>query len=125
MSEVAGRLRLIQADTAEASADERRELLQEEITRNLKGIPAANRKRYLQALLTRFPVGGELRESSPAAGAAPVAPAQPSKAESAEETIDAPRNVPRGIVRAVLASGLPEAVRADPTVREAYLGDGI
>jgi len=86
IAEVAGRLRLIQADTAESAAEKRREFLQEEIARNLKAVPAVNRKRYLEALLTRFPIGGEIGRSA-AAPAAPT-PAPEPKPMTAEETIE-------------------------------------
>ena len=71
---MANRLRLIQSDTASASPEARRELLGEEVTRSLKDVPTANRKRFLQALLARFPVAGEIAKSAPAAlpVAAPV-----------------------------------------------------
>ncbi len=88
INEVAGRLRLIQADTAEAAPEKRREFLQEEIARNLKSIPAANRKRYLEALLWRFPVAGELARASTAPAVAAPAPPPTPKLESPEETIE-------------------------------------
>lgn len=81
LSEVAGRLRLIQADAASSTSQERREFLGEQLTRSLQKTSPGDRKRYLEALLARFPVGGELvrntpTESAPAAAPAP-APAPP------------------------------------------------
>jgi len=71
INQVANRLRLIQSDAASATPEARRELLNEEVARNLKDVPAANRKPYLEALLVRFPVGGQIAKPSPAV--APVA----------------------------------------------------
>jgi hypothetical protein len=81
VSELVGRLRLVQADTAKSSAQERRELLNEELTRSLKEFPPPNRKRYLEALLARLPSGGFVLEPS----VRPAAPAEPVKAP---ETFD-------------------------------------
>src|SRR5690349_11548081 len=86
---LAGRLRLIQADAASKPAEERRGYLQEEISRNLKSVAPANQRRYLDALLSRFPVRGQV----PTLGAvsAPVAvPPPPPKPreETADETIE-------------------------------------
>jgi hypothetical protein len=46
--------------------------LQEEVERSLKNSPPANRQRYLQALLHRFPVAGQVAAVTPVA--APAAP---------------------------------------------------
>ncbi|MSU57595.1 MAG: hypothetical protein EXS35_05350 [Pedosphaera sp.] len=78
----AARLRLIQTDAATLSAEKRREYLGEEMERNLKNTPPANRKRYLQAMLQRFPVAGQVATSAsapipvlaPAAAPAPSSP---------------------------------------------------
>lgn len=59
VAELASRLRLIQADTAESSPEQRREYLREEVERNLKSLAPANRKRHVEALIARFPVGGQ------------------------------------------------------------------
>lgn len=84
--EVAGRLRLIQADTAQSEPAKRAEFLQEEVERSLKNVPPANRKRFIGALLERFPVAGKVVTSfSPM----PVAPAAPVPvAETPEETLE-------------------------------------
>ena len=56
---VASRLRLVQADTIGATPAQRREYLNEELARHLKEIPPGNRRRYVEALLARFPVAGQ------------------------------------------------------------------
>ena len=56
-AKTASQLKLIQADFADASPDERKTYLEEEIQRSLKNIVAEKRPAYLQALSTRFPVG--------------------------------------------------------------------
>lgn len=123
IGDVAGRLRLIQADTAEAPAEKRREFLQEEITRNLKNVPASNRKRYLQALLARFPIGGEIGRPAPIATTAP--PPEP-KPLTPEETIDrffevisrlAPDKRAELTKRIVEAGLAPAAVRSEPAAQ--------
>jgi hypothetical protein len=60
IDEVAGRLRLIQADAAVAGPQQRREFLNEELARSFKKAAPTDRRRYLEALFTRFPVGGQL-----------------------------------------------------------------
>lgn len=78
LSECATRLRAIQADAATIAPEKRREYLQEEMDRSLKSSPPANRKRYLQALLHRFPVAGQVVTAAPvAAASAPPPPAAP------------------------------------------------
>jgi len=72
ISEVAGRLRLIQADTVAAAPEQRREYLMEEVARNLETVAPAQRKRYLEALLSRFPVAGQIIEPAPAATSPPI-----------------------------------------------------
>lgn len=82
INEVAGRLRLIQADTAQLDAAKRSEFIQEQVDRSFKDVAPANRSRLLEALLARFPVAGNIAHPvspamSPAAPvpAAPLAPA--------------------------------------------------
>jgi hypothetical protein len=103
---LAGRLRLIQADAASKPAEERCGYLQEELARNLKTVPPANQARYLDALLARFPVRGQLASLS--AVPAPVAAPPPGPAKLREAT-------PEEIVERFfdLVSRLPEDKRAE------------
>lgn len=104
INECAARLRLIQADAAALSPDKRREYLQEEMDRSLKNSPPANRKRYLQALLHRFPVAGQVATATPVAAAStatpPSAPAPLTPDELLERFL-------------AVAAGLPEEKRAE------------
>jgi len=86
VEEFAGRLQLIRVDTAAATPQQRREYLQEEVARGFKTVPPSNHKRYLEALLARFPVAGQVVKSVPAPMSAPVA-AVPV-AESPEQTLE-------------------------------------
>ena len=88
--DVAGRLRLIQADTAQVEPGKRAEFLQEEVERSLKSVPPANRKRFIEALLARFPVAGKVVSSfSPAPALAPTpVPTPVAVAESPMETLE-------------------------------------
>ena len=89
LSEVAGRLRLIQADAASGNPQQRREFLNEELARILKTTPAADRKRRLDALLGRFPVGGQVLRATPAATAASPTPVPPPpKPETFDELLE-------------------------------------
>lgn len=101
MAELAGRLRLIQADTASSAPEKRREYLHEEIVRGLKGVPPADRKQRLEGLLTQFPVGGKVGAPTPA----PAAPAP--AARPAPET---PEQILERLISA--ASSLSEAQRS-------------
>jgi hypothetical protein len=102
VNELAGRLRLIQADAASSSSDKRHEYLQEEIARRLKGVPPADRKHRLEALMARFPVAGKIGLALPS----PLAPAATPK--KSEET---PEQILQRFIAA--ASALPEAQRTD------------
>jgi hypothetical protein len=75
VNEVAGRLRLIQADADALGPEKRHEFLQEEIARSLKVVPSARRKTHLEWLLARFPVGGRIATAAVAPPPAPVAQA--------------------------------------------------
>ncbi len=86
--ELAGRLRLIQADAALASTEQRRDFLNEEIARSLKTTASADRKRYLEALLARFPVGGHAVKSATPAPATAVAPAPAPPAETFDQLFE-------------------------------------
>ena len=81
INEAAQRLRLIQAEAAVSAPEQRREFLREEITRTLEKVPVTNRKRYLEALLARFPVREETTRLSatPQAAPAPAAPQPPEE----------------------------------------------
>jgi PAS domain-containing protein len=108
VDDLAGRLRLIQAGAATAPVEKRREYLQEEVARQFATVPPGNRKRFLTALVARFPVGGRV----PAAAVAPVAPPAPKPApETPEQILDrllaASKNVPEER-RAKLAQMLAE-----------------
>ncbi len=87
LGQVATRLRLIQADAALATPEQGREFLNEEIARSLKDVAPVERKRYLEALLARFPVGGRVMGIVPPAAAAPTA-APPSRVETFEELVE-------------------------------------
>jgi len=78
INECAGRLRLIQADASALAPEKRREYLQEQITRSFKDVAPGNRKRYLEALISRFPVVGQVMQLLPAT-AAPPAPLTPEQ----------------------------------------------
>ena len=82
VAEVADRLRLIQADAASGTPEQRREYLNEEIARNFKGVAPAQRKRYLEALHARFPVAGQM-VTTPAPSPAPTLP-EPAPAPTPE-----------------------------------------
>jgi hypothetical protein len=85
VGEVVDRLRLVQADTATGPASQRRELLNEELTRSLKDFPPPERKRYLEAMLARLPLGGYVLEPAPR----PVAPVEaPKPAETFDQLVD-------------------------------------
>jgi hypothetical protein len=100
VADLAGRLRLIQADTASSAPEKRREYLHEEIVRGLKGVPPADRKQRLEGLLTQFPVAGKIGASMPAPAPAPAArPAPETPEQIFERFISA-------------ASGLSEAQRS-------------
>ena len=69
VNQCAGRLRLIQSDSATLSPERRREYLHDEISQSFKDVSPTNRKRLLEALLARFPSGGRMPTDT-----APVAP---------------------------------------------------
>ncbi|HUA65079.1 MAG TPA: hypothetical protein VME24_04480 [Alphaproteobacteria bacterium] len=75
VNQCAGRLRLIQSDSATLSPERRREYLHDEISQSFKDDSPANRKRLLEALLARFPSSG--RVPADTATAAPVAAPPP------------------------------------------------
>jgi hypothetical protein len=88
INEVAGRLRLIQADTASGTPEQRREYLNEEIARSFKGVASAQRKRYLEGLRARFPVVGQIvTTSAPALAPAPT-PAPAPAPETFEQLLE-------------------------------------
>lgn len=112
IGDVAGRLRLIQADTAALEAPKRAEFLQEEVERSFKSVTPANRQRLMEALLARFPVAGTIPGST-------VAPAVPAAATSAPAS-------PSELLDQLLAvlPTLPEATRTELTKKLASAGLG-
>lgn len=116
VDELAGRLRVIQADAVTATPEKRREYLKEEAVRRFKAALPANRNRLLQALLERFPVAGQVLKPAPAAPAVP-APAPTPVTETVDETLErllaAVKEMPAekraGISKRLVAAGLVPA----------------
>jgi hypothetical protein len=104
ITEVAGRLRLIQADAATGAPEQRREYLNEELSRSLKGVAPAQRKRYLEALHARFPVAGHLVTTSAPASTPAQTPTPPPTPEPFEQLMGR-------FLKA--ATELPDAERAE------------
>ena len=88
INEVGNRLRLIQADMAQSETAQRHELLQEEAERSLKTVSPANRRRLVEALLERFPVGGNVAGSLTVAAAPRPAVASAPVAETADQIME-------------------------------------
>jgi hypothetical protein len=78
VDDLSRRLRLIEADAAQANPEKRREFLQEEVVRSFKNVARSDRKRLLEGLLRRFPVAGQVAtlaaQPAPAPAVAPAAP---------------------------------------------------
>ncbi len=88
VNDLASRLRLIQADSAFASAEKRRDYLQEELARSVNTVSGAARKDFLAALLCRFPVGGQILQAKPAAAAVPAPPSPPPPPLTSDELLE-------------------------------------
>jgi hypothetical protein len=81
VNDLASRLRRIQMDAATAPPEKRRDLLQEELGRSLKGVAPASRQSHLKVLLARFPVAGQVTQTVSTAPPAAAPPAPPSSLE--------------------------------------------
>jgi len=112
---VASRLRLVQSDTIGATPAQRRDYLNEELSRHLKEIPPGSRRRYVEALLARFPVAGQTLRATES----PPVPALPEEtfAQLLERFLKATQELP-GAKRAEVADRLAGAglAKADPGV---------
>jgi hypothetical protein len=113
INEVTGRLRLIQADTAQLDAAKRSEFLQEEVERSFKNVAPANRQRLLAALLARFPVAGKTSVVVSSAPSSAPAPAPLSPAALLDKFLAAvptlPENERAELSKKILAAGLTPA----------------
>ncbi|HEY5915611.1 MAG TPA: hypothetical protein VJA21_33925 [Verrucomicrobiae bacterium] len=112
VSEVTGRLRLIQADAAGVTSEQRREFLNEEISRSLKTVTPGRRKDCLEALLARFPVAGQVLKNPAPLPPAPAATPPP-------ETFD---RLFERFLKA--AAAVPETQKAEVVKRLAEAGLG-
>ena len=111
ITQCAGRLRLIQADAAAMPAEKRREYLKEELGQSFQNVAPANRKRFLDALLARFPVAGHVVTSAipqPAPAPAPPKPAAESVDQTLERLLEAVAKLPDD-KRAEIANRLADA----------------
>ena len=98
-SELALRLRTVQAEGSAVPLEQRREMLQKELTLSLANVPATQRQQFLEAALARFPVAGQLptaangpAQASEAPTSAlpsgpPATPPPPAPPKSAEELL--------------------------------------
>ncbi|HXC35162.1 MAG TPA: hypothetical protein VNV43_04765 [Candidatus Acidoferrales bacterium] len=109
INQCASRLRLIQSDSAALAPERRREYLHDEISQSFKEVSPANRKRLLEALLTRFPSGGPT--------SAPPAPVSPAAAGP-----DTPQLLLERFLK--LAAQLPQEEKAAFARRLAEAGIG-
>jgi hypothetical protein len=112
IAECAAQLRLVQADP-ELAADERRRggVLKGLLAEKLKGLPPANRKRFLTALLARFPVAGKIVESIERPPAKPEPPVRETAAKLLER-----------FQAAAKAEGLSDEIREEMSKRLADAG---
>ncbi|HWD91482.1 MAG TPA: hypothetical protein VG938_03950 [Verrucomicrobiae bacterium] len=116
VSEVAQRLRLIQADADSLGPEKRSEYLQEEIVRSLKNIPPARRKGHLEWLLARFPVAGRIPTTAIPA---------PAPAPAPKAVAETPAQILERFLAA--AAGLPQDQRAafSKKLSDAGFGGGV
>jgi hypothetical protein len=123
VNELASRLRQIQTDAATASAEKRGDLLREELGRGLKGVPPGNRNGYLEVLLARFPVAGQIADNAPAAAAAAPAAPPPTLEDLLERFLQAAAGIPDA-KRDEICRRLSEAgfVRVDQVASEVEVG---
>jgi hypothetical protein len=123
VAQFAGRLLMIRADAAGLGPEKRREFLHEEITRSLKDVPSATRKRYLEALVERFPVAGQILSTAPAAGTAvPSAAVNETPETLLERFLDAVAAMPEerqaAFAARIAEAGLARASAPAPGVLE-------
>lgn len=121
VNQCAGRLRLIQSDSATLSPERRREYLHDEISQSFKDVSPTNRKRLLEALLARFPSGGRMpADTSPAtAAAAPPAPETPQALleRFLKLTAEMPPQQKEAFIKRLSEAGfIPAAGKASATV---------
>jgi hypothetical protein len=114
VNDLASRLRRIQMDAATAPPEKRRDLLQEELARSLKGAAPASRQSQLKVLLTRFPVAGQILRMAPVA-APPAPPAPPPAPPTLDQLLEQ---------FLTAAAGIPVAKRTEISSRLAKAGLG-
>jgi len=116
VNDLASRLRRIQMDAATAPPEKRRELLQEELGRSLKGVAPASRQSHLKVLLARFPVAGQVPQAAPAAPAAAAPAPSPTLEELLERFLAGTAGIPDAkreeIASRLAKAGLAPAARA-------------